>query len=112
MATAAAAAVPDGRRGSKGARSSSSPMTTAIMVIGVLVSARWITTTVSAESILSWIVIGSLQCNLCVYKMLVVDFLFMLNYCLIKNISSNKYNYKSTLNFLNDKINYIIILKN
>ncbi|GJM85665.1 hypothetical protein PR202_ga02137 [Eleusine coracana subsp. coracana] len=55
MATAAAAAVPDGRRWSKAAGSASSPVTTAIflffffVVIGVLVSARWITTTVSAK---------------------------------------------------------------
>ena len=54
MATAPAAAViPDGRR-SKGSGSSSSPVTTAIflfffvVMVGVLVSARWITTTVSA----------------------------------------------------------------
>jgi hypothetical protein len=51
MATAAAAAVPDARRWSKGGPSS--PVTTAIflfffvVVVGVLVSARWITTTVS-----------------------------------------------------------------
>ncbi|KAG2652662.1 O-glucosyltransferase rumi homolog isoform X1 [Panicum virgatum] len=52
MASAAAAAVPDGRRWSKGGASwPSSPVTTAIflfffiVVVGVLVSARWITTT-------------------------------------------------------------------
>jgi hypothetical protein len=50
-AAAAAAAVPDARRWSKGGPSS--PVTTAIflfffvVVVGVLVSARWITTTVS-----------------------------------------------------------------
>ncbi|XP_062219777.1 uncharacterized protein LOC133919409 isoform X2 [Phragmites australis] len=50
MATAATAVVPDGRRWSKGA-GSSSPVTTAIflfffvVMIGVLVSVRWITTT-------------------------------------------------------------------
>jgi hypothetical protein len=55
MATAPAASViPDGRRWSKGSGSPSSPVTTAIflfffvVVVGVLVSARWITTTVSA----------------------------------------------------------------
>lgn len=51
MASAAAAVIPDGRRWSKGPGSSSSPVTTAIflfffvVVVGVLVSARWITTT-------------------------------------------------------------------
>lgn len=51
MASAAAAAIPDGRRWNKGPGSSSSPVTTAIflfffvVVVGVLVSARWITTT-------------------------------------------------------------------
>ena len=55
MASAAAAVIPDGRRWSKGPGSSSSPVTTAIflfffvVVVGVLVSARWITTTVSSE---------------------------------------------------------------
>ena len=58
MASAAAAVIPDGRRWSKGpGSSSSSQVTTAIflfffvVVVGVLVSARWITTTVSAEFI-------------------------------------------------------------
>jgi hypothetical protein len=51
----AAAVFPDGRRWCKGGSSSSSPVTTAIflfffvVVVGVLVSARWITTTVSSE---------------------------------------------------------------
>ncbi|KAL6634830.1 hypothetical protein ACP70R_027501 [Stipagrostis hirtigluma subsp. patula] len=51
MATAAAAVVPDGRRWSKGGAGTASPVTTAIflfffvVVVGVLVSARWITTT-------------------------------------------------------------------
>ncbi|CAN6252521.1 unnamed protein product [Urochloa humidicola] len=51
MASAAAAVIPDGRRWSKAAGSPSSPVTTAIflfffvVVVGVLVSARWITTT-------------------------------------------------------------------
>ncbi|KAL6911895.1 hypothetical protein ACP4OV_000700 [Aristida adscensionis] len=51
MATAAAAAVPDGRRWGKGGAGTSSTVTTAIflfffvVVVGVLVSARWITTT-------------------------------------------------------------------
>ena len=75
MATAPAAAViPDGRR-SKGSGSSSSPVTTAIFLfffvvgVGVLVSARWITTTVSAgfifpllpvlQSISNWLHISS-----------------------------------------------------
>jgi hypothetical protein len=56
MASAAAAAVPDGRRWSKGGPGSpSSPVTTAIFLfffivgVGVLVSARWITTTVSED---------------------------------------------------------------
>lgn len=55
MASAAAAVIPDSRRWSKGPGSSSSPVTTAIflfffvVVVGVLVSARWITTTVSSE---------------------------------------------------------------
>ncbi|KAJ1280165.1 hypothetical protein BS78_04G210600 [Paspalum vaginatum] len=51
MASKGAAAIPDGRRWSKGPGSPSSPVTTAIflfffvVVVGVLVSARWITTT-------------------------------------------------------------------
>jgi hypothetical protein len=59
MASAAAAVIPDGRRWSKGPGSSSSPVTTAIflfffvVVVGVLVSARWITTTVSARVYIS-----------------------------------------------------------
>uniref|UniRef100_A0A0E0K2X7 Uncharacterized protein n=1 Tax=Oryza punctata TaxID=4537 RepID=A0A0E0K2X7_ORYPU len=49
--TSAAAVFPDGRRWCKGGSPSSSPVTTAIflfffvVVVGVLVSARWITTT-------------------------------------------------------------------
>jgi hypothetical protein len=59
MASAAAAVIPDGRRWGKGAWSPSSPVTTAIflflfvVVVGVLVSARWITTTVSAKFYIS-----------------------------------------------------------
>jgi hypothetical protein len=58
-AAAAAAAVPDARRWSKGGPSS--PVTTAIflfffvVVVGVLVSARWITTTVSQFLFAVWL---------------------------------------------------------